>query len=143
EGFFTYAVADAIATRVAYREIRKQAEQLLADFRGASTDILPDAAEKFGLLTEVIQVQKAIALATIQRNGLGVDLEWVRRGEHDLRRRLDEAVVEVRTRCPGLYKTQADGSLTLTKNGAPSKNLDVLRRKLHEVVETLEAEEAG
>jgi 3'-5' exonuclease len=74
-GFFTYAVKDAIATRPTYLAIRKKAVALVEEFGRNSKDILPNAREKFGLLSEAVQVKKAIALAQITRNGVAVDLE--------------------------------------------------------------------
>jgi DNA polymerase I-like protein with 3'-5' exonuclease and polymerase domains len=133
-GFFDYAVKDAIVTRLAYREIREQAKTLASNFpRG---DIQVDARQKFGLLTEAVQVKKAIALAQITRNGMTLDLESLRRAEDDLRRRRDEAVAAVRALCPDLYRTDKDGKLVLAgKAKAPSKRADVLGKQLEQVVE--------
>jgi hypothetical protein len=143
-GFFDYVIKDAIVTRAAYVEIRKQAEQLLADFHGATTEILPNAVAKFGLLTESVQVQKSIALAAIQRHGLGVDLTWVRQGEAELRRHLVESVAQVPALCLDLYKPNKDGTLSVTPKGKPRRNDKVLREKLVEVARVLgEDEEAG
>ena len=50
-------------------------------FGRSGSDILPDAQEKFGLLTEAVQVKTTIALAQIMRNGITVDLEAVWRTE--------------------------------------------------------------
>jgi DNA polymerase I-like protein with 3'-5' exonuclease and polymerase domains len=136
-GFFTYAVKDAIATRLAHAELRRRAAALAV--RRAGSDAWPDAAERFGLLTETVQVRKAIALAAIERNGIGVDRARARAGEADLRRRLDAAVAEVRAMCPELFKTAKDGSLKLTKTGAPSKSKRALLSRLGAVKEEVEA----
>jgi hypothetical protein len=138
-GFFDYAVKDAIVTRTIYPIIRKQASALVNAFGRA--DIRADARQKFGLLTETIQVKKAIALAQIMRNGMCLDQEWRRRAEADLRRRFDEAVAEVRTLCPDLYKTDAQGQLVLTgKAATPSRKTDVLVAQLKHVVEQVKAD---
>jgi DNA adenine methylase len=140
-GFWEYAIKDVLATRAAYVVIRQQAEQVVADFPGS--EILPGAVEKFGLLTEAVQVKKAIALAAIQHRGIGVDLGWVQQGETELRRHLDESVAQVRASCPDLYKTNKDGSLKISATGKPRRNDKVLRDYLVEVVRELQDDESG
>src|SRR5262249_20319308 len=137
-GFFDYAIADSIGTIAAYRELRRQVI-VLAD-RYAGADVWPDAGDRFGLLSEAIQVKKAIALASIERNGMHVDLARVRAGEADLRRRLDAAVANVRELCPELYKTDKDGNLRRTETGAPSKSSNVLVSQLITVQAAIEAD---
>src|SRR5262249_13819517 len=90
EGFFLYGVKDAIVTRPTYLTIRKQALALSEAF--GHEDILPGARQKFGFLTEAVQVKKAIALAQITRNGMVADLDWVRGAEAELRQELLQAV---------------------------------------------------
>jgi DNA adenine methylase len=90
------------------------------------------------LLSEAVQVKKAIALAQITRNGMRVDREWVSKVEGDLRRRLDQAVVNVRAICPELYKTDAAGHLVCNgKAGAPSKNAKSLAAQLECIAEEI------
>src|SRR5262249_33767316 len=67
EGFVEYAIKDAIATRRTYLAIRRQALALAEEFGRNSADVLPDARQRFGLLTEAVQVKKALALAQITR----------------------------------------------------------------------------
>jgi hypothetical protein len=141
DGFFAYAVKDAIVTRLAYRAIHEQALAMVEQFGHDSNDILPDAQERFGLLTEAIQVKKAIALAQITRNGMRIDQEWLRTVEVDLRQRLDEAVAQVRAVCPGLYKTSKEGMLVCTgKAKAPSKNTAALVAQLESILEEVRQE---
>src|SRR5262249_50491799 len=99
KGFFDYALRDAIVTRPTYCAIRKQALALVEEFGRSSSDILPMARQQFGLLTEAIQVKKAIALAQITRNGVTVDLEGVRRTEGELRQELMQAVADTHAEC--------------------------------------------
>jgi DNA polymerase I-like protein with 3'-5' exonuclease and polymerase domains len=142
-GFFEYGVKDAIVTRPAYLALRTQALALVEEFGRHSSDILPDAPERFGLLTEAIQVKKAIALAQITRNGMQVDQQCVRQAEADLRRRLNDAVACVRKVCPGLYKTDKEGNLVCTgKVHTPSKSKGVLVAQLQQVAHELK-EESG
>jgi DNA polymerase I-like protein with 3'-5' exonuclease and polymerase domains len=140
QGFFQYGVKDAIVTRPAYLAMRKQALALVEAFGRHSGDVLPDARQKFGLLTEAIQVKKAIALAQITRTGMHVDLAWVGRVEADLRQRLAAAVGQVRALCPDLYKTDEHGALVCTGAGAPSKSTAALAARLQHVAEELKRE---
>jgi DNA adenine methylase len=130
-GFLDYAVTDAIATLRIWTALTKKAQSLMAAFDGK--EIRADAVEKFGLLTESLQLRKAIALAQITRNGIHVDQEMARRQEAELRGRLGDLIRQVEEACPGLYKRSA-GQLVLTaKTKVPSKNDDVLRTKLGEI----------
>jgi DNA polymerase family A len=141
EGFFSYAIKDAIVTRPAYLAIREQALALADAFDRVSADVLPDARERFGVLTEAIQVKKAIALAQIPRNGLTLDRVRLDGAEADLRRRLPEAEARVGELCPTLYKRKKKtGALIYTPTGAISKNQKALEERFAEVKEALEAE---
>jgi hypothetical protein len=141
EGFFTYAIRDSIVTLVAHRELRRRALALAE--RHKPGELWPDAGERFGLLTETLQVKKAIALAAVGRNGMAVDLAWVRRHEADLRRRLHAAVADVRGLCPDLYKLDADGRLRTTGTGAPSRSRKALGARLATIREEIEAANHG
>jgi DNA polymerase I-like protein with 3'-5' exonuclease and polymerase domains len=122
QGFFSYAISDAIATWHVYMKLRQQALTLADAFARVDLDVLGDARERFGLLTEAAQVKKAIALAAIQRNGMALDRGRLAAGEADLRRRLAEAVAEVQEMCPGLYLRAKDGSLKHTPTGGPARS---------------------
>jgi DNA polymerase I-like protein with 3'-5' exonuclease and polymerase domains len=141
-GFFSYAIKDAIVTRLAYARLRTEAQALADDFLRDGSDVLPQAADRFGLLTESVQVKKAIALAQVSRNGMCVDLEAVRDGEAELLRHLDEVTTRLRAVCPELYKTDKQGGLRCTKAGAPSKSAKALGNQLARVREELR-EQAG
>jgi hypothetical protein len=140
DGFFDYAAKDAIVTHLAYRAIREQALALVEQFGRHSRDILPDALERFGLLTEALQVKKAIALAQITRNGMCLDRQRLDDAEADLRQRRDEAVGRVRKICPDLYVLGEDNKLKLTPTGSPSRSTAALAAKLQAVVERFRQE---
>jgi DNA polymerase I-like protein with 3'-5' exonuclease and polymerase domains len=140
EGFFEYGIKDAIVTRLAYQVIRKQARALVEEFGRSSTDILPDARQKFGLLTEAVQVKKAIALAQITRTGMTVDLEWVRKTEGQLRHELLQAAAAAQAICP-VYKVHGDGSfVTSGKTETPAFGDKDLRDQLASIKEAIETE---
>jgi site-specific DNA-adenine methylase len=136
-GFLDYAIKDAIATWSVYQAIRRQALTLADAHARADKDVLPDARERFGLLTEAVQVRKAIALAAIQRNGMTIDRGRLALGEADLRQHLIEAVAEVQGLCPGLYTVRSDGTVETTPTGQPCKGKAVLEGRLEEIAETL------
>src|SRR5262245_57170895 len=140
KGFFDYAIRDALVTRPTYRAIRKQALTLVEEFGRSSSDILPTARQQFGLLTEAIQVKKAIALAQITRNGVTVDLEGVRRTETELRQELLRAIGAAHAVCP-IYKVDADGNfITTGKTSTPAFDDTVLREQLARIKEQIEEE---
>jgi hypothetical protein len=138
EGFFAYPVKDAIATRVAYRAMRKQALALAEEFGRHSGDILPDARQRFGLLTESVQVKKAIALAEITRNGMRVDLDWVRRTESELRQELLRAAADAQGVCK-VYKTDEAGNLIMSGKARAPAFVDAdMRDHLKRIKEQIE-----
>jgi hypothetical protein len=137
-GFFEYAIRDAIVTLPAYLAVRQKAIALADAFGDA--DVLPGARERWGLLTEAVQVKKAIALAQVTRNGMHLDRERLCHAEADLRQRLANAVARVRRQCPGLFKTDKAGNLCTTKNGTPSKSQAALLGQLQAVLDTWPAE---
>jgi DNA adenine methylase len=140
-GFFSYAVRDAIATGAAHEALRQEAKELAAAFPG--TDVLPDAAERFGLLTETVQARKAIALAAVERHGVSIDRGRVGAVSADLRARLESSVAEARRLCPELYKVNKRGELVYSvKSGAPSRSNKALDAQLVKVKEELR-EQAG
>jgi hypothetical protein len=136
-GFFDYAIKDAIVTRLAYLEIRKQARALVEAFGRHSTDILPNARQQFGLLTEAVQVKKAIALAQIRRNGMLVDLEWARRTESELREELLRETTAAQAICP-VYKVEGGSIVTSGKTDTPAFDDKELRGQLARIKDQIE-----
>jgi hypothetical protein len=141
DGFFTYAIADAIVTHPVHAELRRRASTLAC--RHTGKDVWDDAGQRFGLLTETLQVRKAIALAAIKRAGMAVDLDWARRHESDLRQRLGVAVAAVREQCPDLYKIDRTGRPQTTRTGAPSRSDKVLRARLATIKGEIETANPG
>src|SRR5262249_7286419 len=77
-GFFDYAVRDAVAVHRLYPALAYEAMRLMREFgfdpRAERYDIHPDAVERFGHLSELIQVKAGVALAYLFRNGVRIDL---------------------------------------------------------------------
>jgi DNA polymerase I-like protein with 3'-5' exonuclease and polymerase domains len=142
EGFFQYAVKDAIVTRPAYLALRQQALVLAAEYDRYDRDLRADARERFGLLTEAVQVKKAIALARIERNGMCLDRQRLQDAEAELRQQLNEAAAQVQELCPALYKRNKAGALICTKAGTPSKSTKVLADQLQKVADEVK-QQAG
>jgi DNA polymerase I-like protein with 3'-5' exonuclease and polymerase domains len=151
EGFFQYGIKDAIVTRPTYLAIRKQALALAEAFGRHGGDILPGARQKFGLLTEAVQVKKAIALAQLTRHGMVADLQWVRQVESELRQELMQAVsdahdesLKVIAEAPSLspvYKRDGDGNfLTSGKTSTPAFDDTALRALLAHLKSQIEEE---
>jgi hypothetical protein len=151
EGFFEYGVKDAIVTRPTYLAIRKQALAVVEAFGCHSDEILAGARQKFGLLTEAVQVKKAIALAQITRNGMVADLEWGRQAEAELRQEHMQAVADAHAEClrviaaaPNLgpvYKTDDNGNfLTSGKTRSPAFDDQALRALLSHIKSKIEKE---
>jgi hypothetical protein len=143
DGFFTYAMKDAIVTSHAYRRMALEAERLVYELGRHSPDLGDDAIARFGLLTESIQVKGAVALAAVSRAGMHLDLDRVRATEADLRARLEGLLTTLQEYYPGLFKTKTDrrtGEVTRRLNpgsGTPSRSDKALQEELARVVDRL------
>jgi len=139
-GFWSYAIQDSIATLLIWQHLTVQAEIL----QPSPADLLPGAVERFGLLTESLQVRGAIALDAISRTGVQVDLDQV----HKVQARIDRVVQAQGERleqlgqelgAPELFKRRKrTGEIYRTASGVPRKNakqikavLEQIGRKLH------------
>jgi DNA adenine methylase len=129
-GFLDYAMKDAVATRLAYRGVRKAA-RACAERAGTAAEV----TASYGLLGERVQVLAAIALAKITRNGIHLNLSQARAVEANLRDRLRQAVERLRghPEAAGLFKVKGDGSPALTPSGVPCQADKRLRAILAEV----------
>ena len=111
-GFFEYAIKDAIVTVEAFRRMTVTARRLVNDFRD---ELLPNPVRRFGLLTEALQVQGAIALAAMERNGLQLDLEQVAELKRRIHGQIQERThtIEAMALAEGVFKRDKMGSLKL------------------------------
>lgn len=135
-GFFRYAAKDAIATRKLWDVLSAIAAKLIAPFK---EELLPESVERFGLLTESLQVRGAIALAEIERLGIEIDQGQV----ESTKRKLEEEIASLVSRiedlpeAEGLFKREKSGSLTRTASGKPTVNQNKLRAILEGIVDSL------
>jgi hypothetical protein len=133
EGFFVYAVSDSIATFVAFATLYHQACDL-ATQHGVPREMI----ERFGVLTEALQTNAAIALADITRNGIGVDLAQRDAMYRDLQAQIDQLVaqIEAMPEAKGLFSRDKAGKFKMTSSGRPSMDQrDVLQPLLVSIAE--------
>jgi hypothetical protein len=104
--------------------------------------ILPDALERFGPLSEAVQVKGAIPLAQITRNRMHLDVDWLAglrtRLEKNLAGQVDELLRE--PRFEGLLRLDRDGQIILTEKG---KLPSLSQTRLRELLEQAANEVAG
>ncbi|MEM7516945.1 MAG: hypothetical protein AAF368_08495 [Planctomycetota bacterium] len=120
-GFFTYAIKDALVTRKLWDVLTAIAAKLIKPFE---SQISPGAKDRFGLLTESLQVKAAIALGAIERQGIALDQQQVASTKKQLSDEVEKLITELQQlpECEGLFKHSRDGSLQLTASGKPATN---------------------
>lgn len=132
-GFFSYAIKDAIVTHKLWFTLKAIAVKLIAPF---NDQFIPGYRDRFGLLTESLQVRSAIALDQIHRNGIAIDQEQVESTKQKLSAevtRLIEAIDKL-PQADGIFKrSKKTGEMILTASGKPSEN----RSKRIEVLEAI------
>jgi hypothetical protein len=135
EGYFAYAVADSIVTRIVYLKMLERARDLYDRFVAPRDDVLPDAVERYGLFSEKIQVKKAIALRKIVTNGIGVDVTKASATADQLKQRYEAVADRMVGAAPGVFKMNPDGSIKRTKKKQELSKYDgKMRAKMAEVL---------
>jgi DNA polymerase I-like protein with 3'-5' exonuclease and polymerase domains len=134
-GFFQYAIKDAIVTWKLYQSLTAIAATLMKPFSG---DLLEGSRQRFGLLTESLQVRAAIAIAEIERTGLSLDRHQVALTRRSLEVEVAELVRRIRSlpEVDGLFKLTRSGDLSMTPSGKPSINHTRLAEVLEQVATT-------
>lgn len=151
-GFWSYAARDPVLTYLVYREQFQTAHDVLARFLPASSrqtrvEVRPDAVKRWGHLSEVIQVQGAVALAAVERLGVGVDQARLTATEATLRKRMKEIENYLVSYHPDVIpprhglrsKLHVPGSLRRTESGCLS--LCDLSGKLTRIAERLKLDD--
>ncbi len=141
-GFWSYAIKDPIGTILAYREMSALALEIMVKhgFDPAATDrfvIAPDAIRSFGLLSEAVQVEGAIALAQLRRNGLCTAPDRLHAAMDAHRRELASLIAQLRSDYPGILQFNSAGQPKLTQSGLPSKSVKQLAQELLKAVEDI------
>jgi len=139
-GFFAYAIKDAIATRKLWTVLSAIAKKTIAPFEA---ELLPGAMERFGLLTESLQVRGAIALSAIERNGIALDQDQVESTKTKLEAEVASLIkrLEALPEAEGLFKRSKAGAMILTASKKPATNQLRLRSILEEISDQLDLED--
>lgn len=144
-GFFDYAIKDSICTLHAYREMKHRAVEVMAAegytaAEKARYDIYHDAPARFGLLSEAIQVEAAIALSSLSQNGLHTNLQRLEAAETAFREEFEPVIDEIRSKYPGVFPVDASGNPMLTASGLPQKSHEQLDEELNAAVAEIRAQ---
>lgn len=139
-GFFTYAIKDAIVTRKLWAVLSAIAAKLIKPFE---SQISPGSSNRFGLLTESLQVRGAIALGAIERQGIKLDQEQVATTKEKLEAEVARLVADLQAlpQADGLFKRSKLGSLILTASGKPQVSQLRLCEILEEVAQEIDLED--
>ena len=138
-GFFDYAIKDPIATWATYQAMVGEAMDLME----AQAMIRPDALDRFGFLSEAIQIKASIFFAHCERQGMGLDPARLEVTQANLRRRLEELIALLATmpRCQDLFNRDRNGVIRRTpKGGGPSLSQARLRPLLEQAADAVAAE---
>jgi DNA polymerase I-like protein with 3'-5' exonuclease and polymerase domains len=122
-GFADYAIKDTIATYFAFINCFKHCKKLAMDY-----GISKETIEKYGIFTENLQVKAAVALSNITNRGIKLDVNFSNNLHNKIQEEVNELSTTIHELYPNLFKRhKKTGEIDYTKNGAPRKNLKVLR----------------
>lgn len=109
-GFFDYAIKDAIATARTYNAMRAVADSLVRThalfYPPEKREYRSDVVEKYGLLTETLQVKASVTLKYMEDRGICVDNQKVATLDKTYRDHVDDVIEFMRCRWPDLFKYQ-------------------------------------
>lgn len=123
--FIVYALRDAAATWTLSNAVAEKA----AELHPRETW---DGTERFGALTGTLQVMSAIALAAVERIGIGVDVEAGKKLSDSLTCQLISATDELASLPEGkkLFRRDKHDQIEFTTGGKPRMRSNVLRAAL-------------
>ena len=141
-GFLDYAVKDAVATIHTYAGLAHAAQNLMERHGDLYDSTL---AERYGWLTESIQVWAAIALDAITRNGIHVDRDRLSSIRADLEQRRGPLAQMVEETAPSdgngrhnsLFKRDTNGKVLLTKSGTVKTDQKAVQAALQATLEEI------
>ena len=120
DGFFNYAIADSIVTWRLWHRLSDIASDLVQPFE---RQLLPNYRDRFGILTESLQLRASIALSQISRNGMSIDQAQLTSTKQKLAKEIASIVDEIQAlpEANGLFKkSRKTGELQLADSGKPS-----------------------
>lgn len=131
-----------------HQALRHQARKLLKDYgydRAAKEhfDIDPLATQKFGLLTERLQVAAAITLHRISVNGVHVDQQQRTSLLKDDKQKLGPVIAALNQRYPFALKRSGSGDPIIGPTGLPTINLKGLESYLKKLAVPIGADTDG
>lgn len=145
--FAAYALKDVIATWRVYPKQRKAGIEIMRkagwspDPKQRTYEIRPDALQKFGVLSEYVQVKGSIVLDQLSRTPLHIDVAKREEMEAATRKRYQLHMNSLLELEPDLFRRYSDKSpkkhlrgqiQTNKKTGLPKMNNSVLKRRLEE-----------
>lgn len=105
QGFWQYAIKDAIVTALVWHKEVELAEQILRQTKQQfPKEFLPHAQKEWGFLTESLQTRASLALAFITRKGMRVDAEQAARVEAQLREQIRGEIGRMWELEPSVFK---------------------------------------
>jgi hypothetical protein len=140
-GFWRYLSLDCVATFRAYAAMARVGREMM---NRHLAEIDPQAIEKYGILTERLQLKARCVFDWMRLVGIQVDLERMTTLREQARAELDRLVdvIEQHAGCPVFKRhtrrsrdghNQA-GDLVRNDNGLPAKSMDVIRRLLPDLL---------
>lgn len=145
EGFWSYAVTDAIVTFLVCRTQKLRAAQLFDRARRSSPKIFHrECRSRYSLLSESIQVRASIVFSELERCGIHVDRAKAADYEARLRKELDTQITRLHGLAPELIKRKKrKGSdieeICWTKAGrVPQLRRDILVSQLEQAARELD-----
>jgi len=145
--FAAYALKDVIATWRVYPKQRKAGIEIMRkagwspDPKQRTYEIRPDALQKFGVLSEYVQVKGSIVLDQLSRTPLHIDTAKREEMEAATRKRYQMHMNSLLELEPDLFRRYSEKSpkkhlrgqiQTNKKTGLPKMNNSVLKRRLEE-----------
>jgi DNA polymerase family A/TubC N-terminal docking domain len=140
--FFQYAIRDVIATHILYPALSEVARSMMLQYGFSETatrfEIRPDAIERWGHLSEVIQVKASLVLPHMFRRGVHVNQAGAQEITERYRQSIGELTNELRQHYPGALAFDKRGGVTLTQKGkTPSLGGKKLTAMLERVAEEI------
>lgn len=138
QGFIEYGIKDPVVTYYVFLKLYPLSKKIARE-----SGVTRECIEKFGPLTEAVQIKGAIALTKIMFNGIFLDVEYGKKIHALIREHIDETQDKLLKHpvYSQLFKThKKTGELLLTKKGGPQLSIKLLREILLNVAKEIQDE---